>query len=127
MEIRHLAADGAARAMTVAMKESQRIAAERRDIAEHAHIAGSEHHGKEEHLSGNESSRLGREHTNKAYLTAQKKQQGPQTGQSADGIAHAALEHQIAALAYQLWQDRRSPEGSSQHDWFCAIETLRSK
>ena len=109
------------------MRESQHIAAERRDIAEHAHSTGAEHHGKEEHLSGNESSRLGREHTDKAYLVTQQKNQGPQTGQSADGIAHEAKQHQIAKLAYQLWQDRCSPDGSPEHDWFTALETLRSR
>lgn len=109
------------------MHESQQIAAERRDLAAHAHTTGAEHHGKEDHLTGNESSRQAHEHTNTAYLVAQQEHQGPGTGQSADGIAHEVKEHHIAALAYKLWQERRCPEGSPEHDWFRAIEALRSR
>ena len=119
--------DGASRAQVMTMHESKQIAAERRDLAEHAHATGAAHHGKEGHLSGNESSRLGQEHTNKAYLTAQQEHQGPGTGQSAEGIAHEAKQHQIASLAYKLWQGRSCPEGSPEEDWFRASEELRSR
>jgi hypothetical protein len=53
--------------------------------------------------------------------------QGPGTGQSADGIAHEAIEGHIAVLAYKLWQGRNCPEGSSEEDWFRAVESLRSR
>lgn len=109
------------------MHESKQIAAERRDLAEHAHATGAAHHGKEEHLSGNESSRLGHEHTNKAYLTAQQEHQGPGTGQSAEGIAHEAQHHQIELLAHKIWQNRNCPDGSPDEDWFRASEALRSR
>jgi hypothetical protein len=109
------------------MRDSQQISAERRDIPEHAHSSAAAHHGKEEHLTGNESSRQGREHTNKDYLIAQKEHQGQGTGQSADGIAHEAREGHIAALAYKLWQGRSCPEGSPDEDWFRAVESLRSR
>ncbi len=121
------ATDGDTRALALAMHESQQIAAERRDLAAHAHTTGAEHHGKEDHLTGNESSRQGREHNNSAYLVAQKENQGPGTGQSADGIAHEAKQHQIAALAYKLWQDRSCPDGSPEHDWFRAEEALHPR
>lgn len=113
------------RAVVIVMHDSQQIAAERRDLAAHAHSTGAEHHGKEDHLSGNESSRQGREHTNKAYLVAQTEHQGPGTGQSADGIAHETKEGRIAVLAYKLWQGRSCPEGSPEEDWFRAAESLK--
>ena len=31
----------------------------------------------------------------------------------------------IAALAYQLWQDRGCPDGSPEEDWYKAEEQLR--
>ena len=34
---------------------------------------------------------------------------------------------EIAALAYELWQARGCPEGSSEKDWFDAAEQLRSR
>jgi hypothetical protein len=33
----------------------------------------------------------------------------------------------IAALAFQLWQDRGSPHGSPEEDWFQAEQELKSK
>jgi hypothetical protein len=115
------------RALVIAMRDSQQIAAERRDIPAHAHSTAAEQNGKQDHLSGNESSRQGREHTNKAYLVAQAEHQGPGTGQSADGIAHETKDGQIAILAYELWQSRNCPQGSPDEDWFRASETLRSR
>jgi hypothetical protein len=109
------------------MHDSQQIAAERRDIAAHAHSVGAEHHGKEDHLTGNESSRLGREHTNSAYLVAQREHQGPGIGQSADGIAHEVKKQHIAALAYEYWQARSGSAGSPEEDWSRAEEALRSR
>jgi hypothetical protein len=95
--------------------ESQQIAAEHHDLAAHAHRTGAEHHGKEDHLTGHESSRQALEHSNKAYLHPLQKH--PKAGSEQD----------IATLAYELWQARCCPEGSSQEDWFRAIEELRSR
>ncbi len=105
------------------MRESQQIAAEHRDLAAHAHRSGSEHHGKEDHLTGHESSRQAQEHSNQAYLHTQEEHQGPKTGHG----AHVANQHEIAALAYELWQNRGRPEGSPEEDWHRAVEQLRSR
>jgi len=109
------------------MRESQQIAAEHRDLAAHAHRSGAEHHGKEDHLTGHESSRQFQEHTNKAYLIAQEEHQkmGPEHG--AGRMAHEAKEREIAALAHKFWQGRGCPEGSPEEDWFRAVEELRSR
>jgi len=107
------------------MRESQQIAAEHRDLTAHAHRAGAEHHGKEDHLTGHESSRQALEHSNQAYLLSQ--QQHEKTGPmpSAEGSTQEATEQDIAALAYSLWQGRRCPVGSPEEDWFRAVEELR--
>jgi hypothetical protein len=36
------------------------------------------------------------------------------------------LHEQIAALAYALWQERGSPEGSPEVDWLRAEEELKA-
>jgi hypothetical protein len=108
------------------MHESQQIAFEHRDLAVHAHRSGAEHHGKEDHLTGHESSRQGLEHSNKAYLHSQEEHEKTRTGQGAKVIAHDK-ERDIAALAYELWQGRCCPEGSPEEDWFHAVEELRSR
>jgi hypothetical protein len=105
------------------MHESQQIAAEHRDLAVHAHRTGAEHHGKEDHLTGHENSRQDLEHSNKAYLHAQQEHQ--KTG--SEHGATAAKEPDIAALAYQLWQGRRCPDGSPEEDWFRAVEALQRR
>src|ERR1041385_1238984 len=119
--------DGGKRAVRVVMHESQQIAAQHRDLAAHAHRAGAEHHGKEDHLTGHESSRQGLEHTNQAYLLAQQKHDQTKTTPGAKGTTHEATEEDIAALAYELWQDRRCPVGSPKEDWYRAVEELRSR
>lgn len=35
--------------------------------------------------------------------------------------------NQIAALAYQLWQERGCPSGSDQEDWFRAEQELKNR
>jgi hypothetical protein len=40
-------------------------------IAAHAHLAAAEHHGKGDHLSAHESSRIALEHSTKAFEMAQ--------------------------------------------------------
>ena len=109
------------------MHESQQIAAEHHDLSAHAHRAGAEHHGKEDHLTGHESSRQALEHSNKAYLHSSQEHQNAGAGKGAGVSAHEATEQDIAALAYKLWQARRRPEGSPEEDWFRAIEELRSR
>jgi hypothetical protein len=108
------------------MHESQQIAAEHHDLATHAHRTATEHHGKNDHLTGHESSRQGLEHSDKAYLHAQKELQKARTEQGAVPTAHEVTEEDIAALAYSFWEGRCRPEGSPDDDWFRAIEELRS-
>jgi hypothetical protein len=109
------------------MHESQQIAAEHRDLAVHAHRSGAEHHGKEDHMTGHESSRQALEHTNKAYLQSQEEHEKTRKEHGDAAIAHEANERDIAALAYELWQGRSCPEGSPQEDWFRAAQQLQSR
>jgi len=121
------AKDGAARALAMVMHDSQQIAAEHRDLAAHAHRTGTEHHGKQDHLTGHESSRQALEHSNKAYLHPLQEHPKAGTERGSDVIAHEAKEQDIAALAYELWRARGSTEGSPEVDWFRAVEELRSR
>jgi adenosine deaminase len=114
---------GTIRALAMAMRESQQIAAEHQDLAAHAHRSGAEHHGKEDHLTGHESSRQALEHSNQAYLHTQEEHRGTRTEHG----THAANQQEIAALAYRLWQDRGCPEGSPEQDWSRAVEELQSR
>ena len=41
-------------------------------------------------------------------------------------VAEKVSEDAVAALAYQLWQERGCPVGSDQEDWFRAEQQLRS-
>jgi hypothetical protein len=109
------------------MHESQQIATEHRDLAAHAHEAGAEHHGKEDRLTGHESSRQNLEHSNQAYLQSQKEHQGNGAEHGASGLAHEVTPQEVGILAYQLWQTRGCPEGSPDEDWFHAIRVLRSR
>ena len=78
-----------------------------------------EQHGKQEHLTGEEHSRQSLEHTHHA---------GGQTATPTVGHGIIAFGHsEIAARAYQLWQDRGCPEGSADEDWYRATEELRSR
>jgi hypothetical protein len=84
-----------------------------------AHLV-AEKHGKGEHLTGHEQTRQAVEHSKIAYQHELEVQQ--QTASE-----HEIKQREIAALAHKLWQDRGSPEGSSQDDWFRAEEMLRSR
>jgi hypothetical protein len=53
------------------MNDSSHKAAEMHRMAAHAHLAAAEQHGKGEHLSAHESSRLALEHAAKAFELAQ--------------------------------------------------------
>jgi hypothetical protein len=35
--------------------------------------------------------------------------------------------NEIAALAYEYWQERGQPEGSAEEDWHRAVKELRSR
>jgi hypothetical protein len=120
------AKDGARRALAMVMRDSQQIASEHRDLAAHTHLAGAEHHGQQDHLTGHESSRQALEHSNEAYLHPVQEHQKAGTEPGIDVIAHEANQQDIAALAYRLWQARCCPEGSPEEDWFRAAEQLRS-
>jgi hypothetical protein len=109
------------------MRESQQIAAEHQDLAAHAHRSGAEQHGKEDHLTGHESSRQFLEHSNQAYLNPQQQHQKLRTEHGSNDFDHEPSQQEIAALAYELWQRRRRPEGSPDEDWFRALEALRSR
>lgn len=108
------------------MRESSQIAAENRDRAPHAHRTGAEHLETKDHLTGHERSRQDLEHSNKAYLQAQRKDQENRTFHATTGIANKVEEEAIAALAYELWQRRNCPIGSPEVDWYCAVEQLRA-
>lgn len=92
--------------------------AELADGAAHAHRV-AEQQGKQEHLTGHERSRQAQEHS-QGTLPAE---QPATVGHGIASFGH----NDIAALAYQLWQDRGCPEGSAEEDWFQAAEILRSR
>ncbi|MGO9446056.1 MAG: DUF2934 domain-containing protein [Thiobacillaceae bacterium] len=99
--------------------ENHQEAAELHDGAAHAHRV-AEQHGKQGFLTGHEHSRQALEHS----------PDGNQHVQAAATVGHgiAAFGHaEIAALAYEYWQARGGPDGSSQEDWFHAAEDLRSR
>jgi len=108
--------------MSRGMQESHQIATEHHNLAAHAHSASSEHHGKEDHLTGHERSRLVLEHTNKDYLLPRTGDPDTSTG---DRSTREAKQKDTAALAYRLWRARGCPEGSPDEDWFLAVEALR--
>jgi len=55
--------------------DAHRIAAEFHEQAAHAHRAAAAHHGKEDHLSGHEQSKLAMEHATKAFHASQEAHQ----------------------------------------------------
>jgi Protein of unknown function (DUF2934) len=91
--------------------ENHQRAVELQDGAAHAHRVG-EQHGKQDHLTGHEQSRQTLEHS-----------PHPTTGHGITSFGH----DEIAALAFELWQARGCPEGSSDEDWFHAVKELRSR
>ena len=107
--------------------DSHQKAAEYHNLAAHAHLTAAAQHEKGDHLTGHEHSRQALEHTNKAYQQSLQAHGKGQTEHATKVLTHEAAEQDIAALAYQFWQDRGSPEGSSEHDWFHAIEELQSR
>jgi len=108
------------------LHDSHQKAAEYHNLAAQAHRTGAEHHGQEEHLTGHEHSRQALEHSNTAFQHSLGMHQKAVTDRIVVVHAQEAGEEDIPALAYKLWQARGCPEGSSQEDWFRAIEELQS-
>ena len=103
--------------------ENHQRAAELHDGAAHAHRVGEEH-GKQEHLTGHESSRRALEHS----MEPQPHSEVATTGHGTTGHGTAAFGHaEIAALAHELWLSRGCPQGSPEEDWSRAVEELRSR
>lgn len=103
--------------------ENHQRAAELHDIAAHAHRKAEEERGKQDHLTGQEHSRQALEHTQEAYELTSQMHETPMTKHGAATFGH----HEIAGRAYEIWQGRGCPEGSSEADWFRAAEELRSR
>jgi hypothetical protein len=53
------------------MNDSNQKVVEMHKIAAHAHLAAAEQHGKGDHLSGHEMSKIALEHSTKAFELAQ--------------------------------------------------------
>jgi Protein of unknown function (DUF2934) len=98
--------------------ENRPRASELHDATAHAHETG-ELHGKQEHLSGSEHSRQEFEHAQDEKRLAHESTVG-------HGIATFGHED-IAALAYERWEQRGCPLGSPDEDWFEAVKELRSR
>ncbi len=96
--------------------ENHQRAAELQDLAAHAHRTAQQH-GKEDHATGHERSRQSHEHSQLVHQQSVPlvKQTRPQFG-----------DEDVAELAYALWQERGCPDGSSEEDWFRALEKLRT-
>jgi hypothetical protein len=106
------------------MRDSHQKAIEYHNLAAHAHRAAAVHHGQEEHLTGHEHSRQALEHSNTAYQHSLEMYQKAKTDQVVAVRTQEVREQDISALAYELWQARGCPAGSSQEDWFRAVEEL---
>ena len=109
------------------MRDSHQEAIEYHNLAAHAHRTAAVHHGQEEHLTGHEHSRQALEHSNTAYQHSLGMHQKARTDHAVIVRAQEAREEDIPALAYKLWQARGCPEGSSQEDWFRAVEEVESR
>jgi hypothetical protein len=97
--------------------ENHQRAAELQDGAAHAHRV-AEQQGKQDHLTGHEQSRQASEHHN-GHDTAT----GATVGHGIAAFGHA----EIAARAYEIWQERGCPQGSAEEDWYRAAEELRAR
>ena len=93
-------------------------AAELNAAAAHAHETG-ELHGKQDHATASEQSQQEFERIHQSQTHVR---------ETTVGHEIAAFGHNdIAALAYQLWEARGCPHGSSDEDWFEAVKQLRSR
>ena len=113
--------------MRNSMRNSQKKAAEFHNLAAHAHRTAAVHQGQEDHLTGHEHSRQALEHSNTAYQHSLGMHQKAATDHVVIVRAQEATEEDSPVLAYKLWQARGCPEGSSQEDWFRAVEELESR
>ena len=105
--------------MSTTNYQSQQTAAELHNVAAHAHEVGDQN-GKHDHLAGAELSRQALEHSGAPHHQTQ----------TAAPMAHGItpFSHQdIAKHAYELWEARGCPEGTSEEDWLHAAEELRSR
>lgn len=99
--------------------ENHQRAAELHDAAAHAHRVAEARGNQPEPLTGPEHSRQALEHSQQAHGRTQ----AVVAGRAVAAFGHDA----IAPLAYELWQARGCPEGSSEEDWFHAAEQLRAR
>jgi len=102
--------------------ENNHRAAELQDLPAHAHRTGAEHPGQQDHLTGAETARLAIEHS----LTQAHSLEEPARPTTEHGVLTFGHKD-IAALAYRLWLERGSPEGSPEEDWTRAVAQLRSR
>jgi hypothetical protein len=98
--------------------ENHQRAAELHDLAAHAHRAAAQH-GKGEHESGHEHSRIALEHSGSAH-------QQTQTSLNRHGVV-TFNHHETAELAFDLWKARGCPDGSPEEDWARATEQLLAR
>ena len=108
------------------MRDSHQEAIEYHNLAAHAHRTAALHHGQEEHLTGHEHSRQALEHSNTAHQHSLGMHQKAVSDRFIAAGSRVAREEDIPAFAYKLWQARGCPDGSSQEDWFRAVEELRN-
>ncbi len=99
--------------------ENHPRAAELHELAAHNHGLG-EHHEAGEHLTGAEHTRQAGEHKSHSQ---DGKTEVHTMGHGIPAFTHA----DTAVLAYQLWEARGRPEGSSGQDWQEATRELRTK
>ena len=88
-----------------------RRAAELHDIAAHAHNSAAVAHEKQDHATGHERSRRALEHSAEAFQRSELA-----LAHKAHGIETSG-HHEIATMAYAIWQSRGCPEGSPEEDW----------
>jgi hypothetical protein len=98
--------------------DNRQQSVDQHDKPGHAHLV-AEQNGKQVELGGHEQSRHAQEHEAHHY-------QSSQEAPSAHGITHFG-HAEIEALAFELWQARGCPDGSSDEDWFNAARQLRSR
>ena len=94
--------------------QNHQRAAELHDLAAHAHRTAAEQHDKQDHLTGHERSRQALEHSAEAHAWTQH--------------VHGEQVHgETAAMAYALWRERGSPEGTPEQDWLNAAKLRAAK
>ena len=98
-------------------------AAELHEAAAHAHLSAAERHEKQDHRTGHELTRRALEHSEKAFHQTSRMLSGDVNEHGVPMFHH----DDVAALAYQFWQDRGCPEGSGEEDWLRASRELRNR